>query len=443
MHLFEFGTWQPLNFTPEKIKRLKNYLNTIWQNRHVFYQSKQTSDHKQRMFDFDEHHIRARNYVGFLRFEGQDIYVLPKIFAQHSPIQPNTCFAHLLYYLSYSQKVRFPFSLARTHTSPSLFLPEICIFLFASYAEHLLTEHPLHLYQERTEELDFLKGQLAIDQYLKENIATGNWQKLQSRYAPLLYDNQFNQLVKYTARWLLSVTQYAPSLARLQRIVLLLQNVGDVAMTYEDCLKIRLPEAQAAQQAVADMCAMFLGNEMINYEAGQKYNFAFLLPMEVIYEDFVAGFIHTHFAQWQPKTQPQKNLAANSKGKPAFNIQPDIWLDKLQLLADTKYKIREAPFGNVQTAVKESDLYQMVAYALGYHCTNTILLYPVSYGQQRANTPSEVFHITSHLLNTPLQIRAESIDITSTHTGANFASQLEKKLKNQLTQIFEGKTMTK
>lgn len=437
MHLFEFGTWHPLHFTPDKLKRLKAYLHTIWQNRHVFFQPSPTNESTQRMFDFDEHHIRARNYVGFLRFEGQDIYVLPKIFAsQASTPSPNLCFAHLLYYLGYSQRVRFPFSLARTHTSHSLLLPEICIFLFASYTEHLLTEQPLHLYQERTEELDFLKGQLAIDQYLKENIATGNWQKLQSRYAPLLYDNQFNQLVKYTARWLLSVSQHAPSLARLQRIIALLQNVSDVSMTYEDCLKIRLPEAQAAQQAIADMCAMFLGNEMINYEAGQKYNFAFLLPMELVYEDFVAGFVQTHCAQWHPQRHPKQHLATTNQGKAVFSLQPDLWLNKLDIITDTKYKIREAPFRNAQTAVEESDIYQMLGYAVGYRCTHVVLLYPVSYGQQRASTPSETFSIESELLSKPVQISAESINITTSQTGAQFTSVLEQGLKKQLGEIF-------
>lgn len=435
MNLFEFGDYQELPFDKEKLKQLKTYLNTVWQNRHVFYEETKTShSSQQRMFDFDENQIRARNYVGFFRFEGVEMYVLPKIFATRPVPSPEACFKHILYYLSYSQRVRFPFSLTRTDSTPSLFVPEVCIFLFASYVENLLTEQPLQMYQERTEEMDFLRGQLAIDKYVKENIATGNWQKLHSRHTPLLYDNQFNQIVKYTARWLLSVTRYAPATERLQRILSLLQNVTNTPATYEDCLKVRLNDQQTPQQAVLDMCAMFLGNEMINYQVGQKYNFAFLLPMEQVYEDFVGGFLKKHFAHWQPKTQAKKYLAKNTAGKSAFAIQPDISIAKPALIADTKYKIRQAPFKNSKTAVDESDLYQMMAYALGNNCTNMVLLYPVSYGQQRASTPSESFTVASELLTTPLRIRAESIDITTTDTK-NFPQQLEQNLKVQLEAI--------
>ena len=439
MHLFEFGDYQELPFDKEKLKRLKTYLNTVWQNRHVFCEETKTSHNPQRMFEFDENRIRARNYVGFFRFEGVEIHVLPKIFNTQSPPSPEICFQHVLYYLSYSQRIRFPFSLTRVDSSPSLFLPEVCIFLFASYVENLLMEQPLQMYQERTEELDFLKGQLAIDKYVKENIATGNWQKLHSRHAPLLYDNQFNQIVKYTARWLLSVTQHTPTTERLQSILSLLQNVTNAPATYEDCLKVRLNDQQIPQQAVLDMCAMFLGNEMINYQVGQKYNFAFLLPMELVYEDFVGNFLKKHFARWQPKTQTKKYLAKNTAGKPTFTIQPDISFAKPAFIIDTKYKIRQAPFKNSKTAVEESDLYQMMAYALGNNCTNLVLLYPVSYGHTRAATPSESFSITSELLTEPLRIRAESVDITVSDSK-NFSQKLEQSMKEQLEAIvFQGK----
>ncbi|EAY26124.1 McrC family protein [Microscilla marina] len=437
MYLFEFGAWHDLPFDSKKITRLKAYLNTVWQNRHLFYNASLPNTVQQRMFDFDGHQIKARNYVGFVRFEGHDIYVLPKVFNCLTPPPPKVCFDHVLYYLSYSQRVRFPFALARTHTSPSLFLPEICIFLFASYAEQLLIEQPLHLYQERTEELDFLKGQLDIDQYLKENIATGNWQKLHSRHTPLLYNNRFNQLVKYTARQLLLMTQYAPSLEHLQHMIALLQNVSDVPMTYKDCMKIRLPEQQIALQTVVDMCAMFLGNEMINYEVGQKYNFAFLLPMELVYEDFIGQFVQTHFAQWQPRLQPKKYLGRNPTGKPVFSVQPDMLLGSPQVIADTKYKIREVPLRHSQTAIEESDIYQMIAYALGYRCSEMVLLYPASYRQPKTLSFSESFNIQSDLLTTPLRIRAESLDITTT-AQTKFAEALEQKLKKQLQRIFES-----
>lgn len=435
MHLFEFGDYQDLPFDDHQLKRLKDYLQVVWQNRAIFYEeSANPMVSQQRLFDFNDHQVKARNYVGFFRFEGVEVHVLPKIFNTASPPTPEVCFRHVLYYLSYSHRIRFPFSLTKIATSPSLFLPEVCVFLFASYVETLLIDQPTQMYQEQTEELSFLKGQLAVDEYLKENITTGNWQKLHSRHAPLLYDNPFNRMVKYTTRWLLSVSKYAPTLVRLQRVLELLQNVGNEMFTYEDCLKIRFNEQQTAQQAILDMCMMFLGNEMINYQVGQKYNFAFLLPMELVYEDFIAGFLKQHFGELQPKFQSKKYLAQNKSSKAVFSIQPDVKLKQPALIIDTKYKVRRLPFRNTRTDVDEGDLYQMIAYALGNDCSRLLLLYPAVAEQNPDNSASETFIVTSEMLKNPLEIRAENINIT-TLAQAEFPQKLEQTLKIQLQDI--------
>ncbi|OJJ17059.1 hypothetical protein BKI52_30555 [marine bacterium AO1-C] len=431
MHLFEFGDYLTLPFDQEQNQRLKSYLNMVWQNRAIFHEETigQLSS-QQRLFDFDENRLRARNYVGFFRFEGVEFQVLPKIFNVPSPPSPQACFQHVLYYLSYSQRIRFPFSLTRIDATPSQLLPEICIFLFASYTENLLVEQPTQLYQERTEELNFLKGQLAVEQYVQENLATGNWQKLQSRHAPLLYDNRFNQIVKHTTRWLLSITRHTPTIERLQRILHLLQRVSNASATYEDCLKVRLNESQSPQQAVLDMCTMFLGNEMINYQVGQKYNFAFLLPMEVVYEDFIAGFIQKHFPEWQAQIHPKRYLGSNQTGKNVGLIQPDILLQNPPMIADTKYKIRKK-----NQAVEDHDLYQMLAYATGFGCNNLALLYPQLFGQ---NT-SEIDHFTieNDALNQKLFIKAINLDVT-THQSENLVQSLEQKIKAQLTYLIQN-----
>ena len=435
MHLFEFGNYLELPFGQEKTQRLKQYLNKVWQNRTLFYEDASAQLSKpQRLFDFDENRIKARNYVGFFRFEGIEFHVLPKIFNVSPTPSPDLCFQHVLYYLSYSQRIRFPFSLTRIDSNPSLFLPEICIFLFAAYVENLLVEQPTQLYQERTEELSFLKGQLAVDQYVKENLATGNWQKLHSRHTPLLYDNLFNQIVKYTTRWLLSVSQHKPTLERLQHIMHLLKPVSNVAVSYEDCFKVRFNEKKSAQQAIIDMCTMFLGNEMINYQVGQKYNFAFLLPMELIFEDFIAGFIQKHFPEWQAQIHPKNYLGksrqdANQKSKNVGLIQPDIVLQNPPMIMDTKYKVRGENQG-----VEDSDLYQMLAYAVGFECEKLVLLYPQLFGQEKIQSSQNHCQISSKLLPETLSIYANNLVITTSHK-INMGKELDNTLKIQLKSI--------
>src|SRR5690625_7380274 len=61
-----------------------------------------------------------------------------------------------------------------------------------------------------------------------------------------------------------------------------------------------------------------------------------------------------------------------------FNIQPDLWLEtpNKSLIADTKYKIIYSDENDPKKGIQQSDLYQMLAYAIRFGVDEVVLFYP-------------------------------------------------------------------
>jgi 5-methylcytosine-specific restriction enzyme subunit McrC len=128
-------------------------------------------------------------------------------------------------------------------------------------------------------------------------------------------------------------------------------------------------------EIVRDYCQLFLTNCIsFDYKNDLKL-FAFLLPMDYVFEDFIFGFIHKELKNVTAK--PQKTDTYLDEGK-AFNMQPDLWLetDLKSLIADTKYKIIYSDKKDPKKGISHSDLYQMLAYAVRFDVDEIILFYP-------------------------------------------------------------------
>lgn len=99
----------------------------------------------------------------------------------------------------------------------------------------------------------------------------------------------------------------------------------------------------------------------------------------------------------------------------AFPIKNDMLLSshsgKKQLIVDTKYKIRPKDQRDKKGGVSQTDLYQMISYALRRNTNQVLLIYPNKYGQERADKACHT--ISSLLLNTnQIRCKAVSVDIT-------------------------------
>ena len=323
MRLYE---WQSKSFeeykktTPDFV----NYLSGVWQNRNRYIETtedvseeeeQEQKIQKQRFFDFTyDGKISARNYVGVVQYEGLRIEVYPKIFKDGSQDDMHKRQINLLYWLSYCKKIKFPFSFADVSKFKFDDYLELLIYVFANYTEQVISNQPFQAYQEVEEETTFLKGRLSFDNYTKHNLITGQWQKFYCSHEPFVYDNLFNQIIKYVTLRLCNISQNFLNKEKLNEILFLLHDVSDVRCTADDCEKVKLNPLYEDHKYTLELCKLYLSNQVIDMDSDDSKNFCFLIPMEYIFEDFIAGFISD---KWQSLKIKSMYMSRNCPNKRA------------------------------------------------------------------------------------------------------------------------------
>lgn len=103
--------------------------------------------------------------------------------------------------------------------------------------------------------------------------------------------------------------------------------------------------------------------------------FAFLLPMEYLFEDFIFGFIEKEVDGVKATSQAS---AVHLDEDKTFQLKPDLILETeaQKIIADTKYKIVYSEDEDPKKGISQSDLYQMLSYAVRHKINNVALLYP-------------------------------------------------------------------
>lgn len=414
MRLFE---WHSNSFAryQSKLPGFVHYLSGVWQNRNRFVESfnelseeeeQEERIQKQRFFDFTiDGKISARNYVGVVQYDGIRVEVYPKIFADFETEDLKQWQLNMLYWLSYCRKVKFPFSFADVSKLQFDDFLELLIYIFANYTEEIISNQPFQAYQAVSEETSYLKGRISFEDYTKHNLITGKWQNFYCTHEPFVYDNLFNRIIKYVTKRLLTVSENHLNQVRLNEILFILNEVTDVPCTALDCDKVKLNPLFADHKHILDLCRLYLSNQVIDLEDEESNNFCFLIPMEYIFEDFIFGFISEKWPSLNIRSQSTDFLALNN-GTSVFQIRNDIYFPG-QLIMDTKYKIRSNNDG-LKAGVVQSDLYQMVSYAVRRDCNNVLLLYPET---AHSASVEVTFTVPSPMLSKVIAIDVRNINI--------------------------------
>lgn len=376
---------------------LEGFLDEIWNSRekNSFY-SENGNDkiESQRFLQFihKSNELKSNKYVGVIHYQGEKINLLPKIFfdsdknytddTEEQITEINQIHNHILWWLSYCRKIKFPNYQASLGSSKSDFF-EVLIYLFSKYTRELLNSSIYQQYEEVNRELSFIKGRLNTNEYISENLSKGKWHKLNCTYDAFVFDNEFNRIIKYVTTLLFNVTSNQENKKNLREILFILDEVSDERATADQCSRISFNPMFGEFETVRDYCQLFLTNCVsFDYKNDLKL-FAFLLPMEYVFEDFIFGFIDKELENVTAKAQRSDTYLDEDK---AFNLKPDLWLktDHKSLIADTKYKIVYSDEKDPKKGISQNDLYQMLAYAVRFEVNEIILFYPntIKQGQE-------------------------------------------------------------
>ena len=388
INLFEYQNKVDIQ---DSFEGLESFLDEIWNSRekNSFY-SENGNDkiESQRFLQFihRSNELKSNKYVGVIHYEGNKINLLPKIFfdseKEYQVNEVNQIQNHILWWLSYCRKIKFPNYQASLGSVKSDFF-EVLIYLFSKYTRELLNSSIYQQYEEVNRELSFIKGRLNTNEYINENLSKGKWHKLNCTYDAFVFDNEFNRIIKYVTTLLFNVTSSQDSKKNLREILFILDEVSDERATAEQCSRISFNPMLGEFETVRDYCQLFLTNCIsFDYKNDLKL-FAFLLPMEYVFEDFIFGFIDKELEKVTAKGQRSDTYLDEGK---AFNLKPDLWLktDHKSLIADTKYKIVYSDEKDPKKGISQNDLYQMLAYAVRFEVDEIVLFYPntIKQGQE-------------------------------------------------------------
>lgn len=389
INLFEYKNTQP--FPGSKTDDLEIFLDDIWAKREksgYYYNEEDNRVEQQRFLQFLHRTktLKSNKYVGVIHFENEIINLLPKIFYDNkepSVSDVSGINKHILWWLSYCRKLKFPNYLSGLNSEKADFF-EILIYLFSKYTRELLNSSIFQKYTEVNEELSFIKGRLDVNTYINTNLSRGKNHKVSCQFDSLQIDNDFNRGVKFVSKLLLSITKESQSRRFLSDILFILDEVKDVNISSSQIKRMTFNPMFSDFETIRDYCVLFLDNSVsFNYKNDLKL-FAFLLPMEYVFEDFVFGFIDKEIDLVNAKAQVGSKHLDESKN---FALKPDLYLslpDK-NIIADTKYKIVYADKTDSKKGVSQTDLYQMLAYAVRFKVNEVVLFYPNSINHEEPN----------------------------------------------------------
>jgi 5-methylcytosine-specific restriction enzyme subunit McrC len=369
--------------------------------------------------------VKSKKYVGVVQFAGHTINLLPKIFfhERHAigddAAHVSAMHLHILWWLSYCGRIKFPNYRSAMGATDGSFL-EVLMYIYARYTRDLLGSSVFQQYQEHSSETLHARGRLNTDTYLRENISTGRWHKLHCTYDHFDIDNDMNRIIKYVSGLLITATQNAETKRYLQEILFILDEVTDRPATATQCANVKFNPMFGEYDTVRDYCHLFLsGAVSIDYNNDLKL-FAFLLPMEVIFEDFIAGFMRREVvngprAESAGVTVRTQSDALYLDESQSFALRPDLVIRSggHTCIADTKYKMVSAESGSASAKVSQADLYQVLAYAVRYGVDDVALVYPNSV-MFPATECSHMVIVDALAGNRPVNVRLLQVPVVST-----------------------------
>lgn len=339
------------------------------------------------IFDWhDRRFVRARNYVGVIAVPAGAVEILPKIDKQ-GEAGKRRAQHNLLYMLSMTRKIVGEDRDLATIGTQKMPLLEQLIVLFAARTLSELKRGIDHTYVTQEDNLRCLKGKLLVAQHAVKNAL--HRERLYCRYENFISDTPINRILKAASRRLLFTSKVASAQKKLREIIFLLDDVTDLEVAEHHLDDIHYNRNTERFQPLINFSLLVLKGMSPAWSQGKEITFSLLFPMEELFEEFIARYIHRHanyfglsrdliHAQAAGRREWLLRREHDSSGK--FRLKPDLIIDehygKPRLILDTKWKHLLSDAEDSKNGVSQADIYQLYAYAHRYECQDNILLFP-------------------------------------------------------------------
>ncbi len=171
----------------------------------------------------------------------------------------------------------------------------------------------------------------------------------------------------------------------LCKILDLLDSVTITPITPQHIMSISFNRLNADFKPFINICSIFLEGSTLTLQASTIETFSLLIPMESLFEQFIAGVIQSEGLYRKvfsdaARIEVQKHIGylIEKDGKKLAGMRADIVIktSEEEIIIDTKYKLLNQE--DKKLGVSQQDLYQMYAYCKENknNTKKALLLYP-------------------------------------------------------------------
>ncbi|RYG58305.1 MAG: restriction endonuclease [Alphaproteobacteria bacterium] len=222
-------------------------------------------------------------------------------------------------------------------------------------------------YQQVNEELPFLRGQLNLNQQLRQ--PPGRQHRFHVRHEVYLPDRPENRLLKLALDRVRHSTQDANHWRLAQELSFRLAEIPTSRQVHSDFKAWGQDRLVAHYRPVKPWCELILNQHMPLAVSGDFQGISLLFPMEKLFERFVARWLRRFLAPGvEMRTPARSESLCTHQQKPIFQLQPDIYIaDGNQCwILDTKWKLLDASKRADKYGLSQADFYQLFAYGRKY-----------------------------------------------------------------------------
>lgn len=222
-------------------------------------------------------------------------------------------------------------------------------------------------YQRVEEELPFLRGQLNLNQQLRQ--PPGREHRFHVRHEVYLPDRPENRLLRLALERVREATQDAHHWRLAQELSFRLAEIPSSRQVERDFRAWGQDRLLAHYRPIKPWCELVLNQHMPLAVAGDYQGMSLLFPMEKLFERFVARWLRASLAPGADMYTPARSQSlCEHQQQPMFRLEPDILITNggQRWVLDTKWKLLDASQRAEKYGLSQSDFYQLFAYGQKY-----------------------------------------------------------------------------
>ena len=231
------------------------------------------------------------------------------------------------------------------------------------------------------ENLPYLRGRLLFREQIHENLT--NQARFYVAHDELSVNRPANRLIHSTLDRLTPLIRDTENRRLLQQMKVGFADVPLTSNPHADWQRHQVDRSMPHYGPVMQWVGLFLFGHGLTTYSGRHRNLSLLFPMEQVFEDFVTHSFRRYQPDYDVTGQSQQVYLAETDGKKAFQMRPDILLrekkgEGAKFILDAKWKGLDTSLDDPKYGIDQADLYQLYAYAKGYDCKAVALVYPRS-----------------------------------------------------------------